>query len=230
MRTNNGGSGESPLFGSFDSPCRRMQNTAHGGVAPRHHHVSWEHALHDELTQSRGQSGMLGLHTRMYLGGELAKKCAAGDQLKVSSTFLLDFHPRRTTAATGAGGRCPAHGEKYFSFIYFFPKGTIAGAVETIQSSTAVRSFIGGGQVQRKWNPPSLATEQPPQDEAIQDGQITSVLVMACDGWRSGHGVGVLLCRFDAFHTALGTYAKKSRIRSFVQVHCNQRSRTKYTV
>lgn len=36
-------------------------------------------------------------------------------------------------------------GEKYFSFIYFFPKGTIAGAVETIQSSTAVRSFIGGG-------------------------------------------------------------------------------------
>lgn len=90
-----------------------MQNTAHGGVAPRHHHVSWEHALHDELwvggkcrrvsgimgwtmdkgvstnqldgsprsemhfafcsTQSRGQSGMLGLHTRMYLGGELAK-------------------------------------------------------------------------------------------------------------------------------------------------------------
>ncbi|RAK88837.1 hypothetical protein BO79DRAFT_228307 [Aspergillus costaricaensis CBS 115574] len=224
MRTNNGGSGESPLFGSFDSPCRRMQNTAHGGVAPRHHHVSWEHALHDELTQGRGQSGMLGLHTRMYLGGELAKKCAAGDQLKVSSTFLLDFHPRRTTAATGAGGRCPAHGEKYFLFIYFIPKGTIAGAVETIQSSTAVRSFIGGGQVQRKLTLPSLATEY----EAIQDGQITSVLVMACDGWRSGHGVGVLF--FGATTSSRGTYAKKSRIRSFVQVHYNQRSSTKYTV
>ena len=63
MRTNNGGSGESPLFGSFDSPCRHstvdwqvvegkdtsregtVQNAAHGGVAPRHHHVSWEACL-----------------------------------------------------------------------------------------------------------------------------------------------------------------------------------------
>ncbi|PYH54124.1 uncharacterized protein BO96DRAFT_436605 [Aspergillus niger CBS 101883] len=356
MRTNNGGSGESPLFGSFDSPCRHstvdwqvvegkdtsregtVQNAAHGGVAPRHHHVSWEACLAlkscgwvenaggypgswdddgqggsapiswmDRLdrkcsTQSRGQSGMLGLHTRMCLGGELANvsksrrresiskstgvpqngnpeyfwKCAAEaewnahDQLKGTQYFLVDFTRSELLQPPGPGGaarltrRSPSQKGKLLLIIYSVPKRTIAGAVETIQSSTAVRSFIGGGQVQRK---PSLTTEvwahrqqqqqQQPQDEAIQDGQINSVLVMACDGWcpslgRSGHGIGVLVmilnsyfvwddrCQFDAFHTAScslarltssrGTYAKKSRIRSFVQIHPNEPSSTKYTV
>ncbi|RDK37005.1 hypothetical protein M752DRAFT_287352 [Aspergillus phoenicis ATCC 13157] len=343
MRTNNGGSGESPLFGSFDSPCRHstvdwqvvegkdtsregtVQNTAHGGVAPRHHHVSWEACLalkscgwvenaggYPGSWDDDGQGGqhqsvgwIASIGSAACIRGcawvenwqitgvpqngnpEYFWKCAAEaewnahDQLKGTQYFLLDFHPKRTTAATGAGGSCPAHESyrigkrrspsqkgKLLLIIYSVPKRTIAGAVETIQSSTAVRSFIGGGfrnpRVQRK---PSLTTEvwahrqqqqqQQPQDEAIQDGQINSVLVMACDGWcpslgRSGHGIGVLVmilnsyfvwddqCQFDAFHTAScslarltssrGTYAKKSRIGSFVQIHPNEPSSTKYTV